>query len=107
MPFIEAARKTGDLFLAEGNIPSAWRYLKATGDLARVAEAMERLDICENVEAVIEIALHQEVNPVRGLELIVQRYGMCQALTRLACTLGKRTGHSALLFFPEFYIRIW
>lgn len=85
---LEAARKTGDLFLADGNIPSAWRYLKATGDSVRVAEAMERLDFGENAEAVIEIALQQEVNPVRGLELILQHYGMCQALTTFGLYAG-------------------
>lgn len=87
---LEAARKTGDLFLAEGNIPNAWRYLRATGDSDRVAEAMNRLDIRENVEAVIEIALQQEVNPLRGLELILQQYGMCQALTAFGLYTGQK-----------------
>lgn len=87
---VDAARETGELFLAGGDIPSAWRYLSATGDSVRVAQAMERLDIRENVDAVIEIAIQQEVHPVRGLELILQHYGMCQALTAFGLYAGQK-----------------
>ena len=37
----EAARETGELFLAEGDIVSAWTYFKALGDPAPVAAAIE------------------------------------------------------------------
>jgi hypothetical protein len=79
--FLEAARETGELFLADGNIPRAWPYLRATGDLARVAQAMEEFAVGEDVDAVIGIALQEGVNPARGLELILQKYGMCRALS--------------------------
>ena len=34
---VEAAQETGELFLASGDIPKAWPYLRATGDVQRVA----------------------------------------------------------------------
>jgi hypothetical protein len=78
---LEAARETGELFLADGNIPGAWPYLRATGDSARVAEAIERSEVGQDADAVIEISIREGVNPGRGLELIFQKYGMCRALT--------------------------
>src|SRR5690348_17202033 len=36
---IEAAREAGALYLAAGNIPAAYRYLRAIGETATVAEA--------------------------------------------------------------------
>src|SRR5437773_4329513 len=37
--FSEAARETGSLFLADGQIPRAWPYFRAIGDSVPVAAA--------------------------------------------------------------------
>ena len=68
---VEAAQETGELFLASGDIPKAWPYLRATGDVQRVAAAIETVDPGENVEAIIEIAFMQGVHPAKGLELVI------------------------------------
>src|SRR5258708_2483703 len=47
---VEAAQETGELLLASGDIPKAWPYLRATGDVQRVAAAIERVDPGENLE---------------------------------------------------------
>src|SRR5579863_6676363 len=78
---VEAAQETGELFLASGDIPKAWPYLRATGDVERVAAAIERADPGENVEGVIEIAFMQGVHPAKGLELVIEKFGVCRALT--------------------------
>jgi hypothetical protein len=98
---VEAARETGDLFLADGNIPRAWPYLRATGDSARVAEAMERVEVGEDVDAIIGIALQEGVNPVRGFALILQRYGMCRALTAFGMYGGQKDRERCIDFLAR------
>jgi len=87
---VEAARETGELFLASGDIPKAWPYLRATGDVQRVAAAIEKMEPGENVEAVIEIAFMQGVHPAKGLELVVEKFGLCRALTYFGGNGGEK-----------------
>jgi hypothetical protein len=78
---VEAAREVGALFLAAGNIEAGYRYLRAVGETAPVAEAIEKTDPGEQLEAVIGIAFQEGVHPARGLELILKHHGMCRAIT--------------------------
>jgi hypothetical protein len=77
----QAARETGELFLANGDIVSAWTYFKALGDAAPVAAAIERVNGGEQLDRVIEIAFHEGVNPRKGFELILEHHGICRAIT--------------------------
>jgi len=79
--FTEAAREAGGLFLADGDIPRAWSYFRAVGESAPVAAAIEKLEATEGMEAIIEIAFHERVNPRKGFELILSNYGVCRAIT--------------------------
>lgn len=79
----EAAREVGELFLADGEIANAWPYLRATGDSALVAAAIERVEPGDNTDPIIEIAFQEGVNPAKGLDLILKKYGICQALSAL------------------------
>jgi len=76
-----AARETGELFLADGDIVSAWTYFKALGDPAPVAAAIEKVNAGEQLDRVIEIAFHEGVNPRKGFELILEHHGICRAIT--------------------------
>jgi hypothetical protein len=77
----ENAREVGELFLADGEIAQAWPYLRATGDSARVADAIEKVEDGDGINRIIEIAFQEEVHPAKGLELMVAKYGICQALS--------------------------
>ena len=87
---VEAAQETGELFLASGDIPKAWPYLRATGDVQRVAAAIERVEPGENVERIIEIAFMQGVHPAKGLELVIEKFGICRALTYFGGNGGEK-----------------
>ncbi|MGH9719785.1 MAG: hypothetical protein ACRD8O_06200 [Bryobacteraceae bacterium] len=78
---IAAARETGSLFLARGDILRAWPYFRAIGENAPVAEAIEKAEAGDGIESVIEIAFQERVNPRRGFELILQQFGICRAIT--------------------------
>lgn len=77
---IEAARETGNAFLADGNIVSAWTYFRAIGEPAPVAAAIERVDSGEEIDPVLDIALYERVNPRKGFELVLKYRGICDGV---------------------------
>jgi len=77
----EAARETGNLFLADGDIPRAWPYFRAIGDPQPVASAIEKIDSHEQLDGIIEIAFGQGVHPRKGFELLLKTHGICRAIT--------------------------
>src|ERR1700680_3530245 len=85
----EAARYVGELFLSDGEIAQAWPYLRATGDSARVADAIEKVEAGDGVDRIIEIAFQEGVHPAKGLELMVAKYGICQALSAFEVSAGE------------------
>jgi hypothetical protein len=78
---IEAARETGGLFLAAGEIARAWPYFRAIGEAAPIAEALERVDAGPDAAPLIEIAYQERVNPRKGFEMILALHGTCRAIT--------------------------
>ena len=78
---IAAARETGNLYLADGHIPAAYRYFRAIGETAPVADAIAAAEPGDDVEEVIAIAFQDGLNPAKGLELILRTHGMCRAIT--------------------------
>ena len=86
--YVRAAREVGDLFLADGNIPRAWPYFRALGDLKPVVDALDTFDIApdtpesqELLNATIQVAFQEDVHPRRAVELVLKHYGMCRAIT--------------------------
>ena len=79
----EAARETGCLFLADGDIPRAWPYFRAIGDPAPVAAAIEKIESHDQLDEIIEIAFGQGVNPRKGFELLLKHHGVCRAIVRV------------------------
>lgn len=77
----KAARETGSLFLADGDIPHAWPYFRAIGDRETVASALEAAPPGSDVDALIAVALAERVHPRRGLELMIAQHGICRAIT--------------------------
>jgi hypothetical protein len=82
----EAARTVGRLYLDEGDIPRAWVYFRMIGEPGPVAGALEAFQLGEGDESqqVIEIAFHQGVHPRRGFDWLLERYGICSAITTVS-----------------------
>ena len=78
---IEAARATGSLALAAGEIARAWPYFRAIGEPGPVAEAIEQTEPGESAAPLIDIAFREGVHPAKGLQFILKAHGMCQAIT--------------------------
>lgn len=77
----DAARETGELFLADGDIVAAWPYFRAIGESAPVSGAIQSVQGGEHIEAIIAIAFQEEVNQRKGFELILEHLGLCRAIT--------------------------
>ncbi len=79
----EAGRLVGQLYLDEGDIPRAWMYFRMLGEPEPVARALEgaRPGEGEDCQPLVDIAFHQGVHPKRGFDLILERYGLCSAIT--------------------------
>jgi tetratricopeptide (TPR) repeat protein len=87
--YVQAAGEVGELYLADGNIPRAWAYLRAVGNAKPVVDALERFDVLEPetpeqhdlLGSTIQVAFQEGVHPRKGFELILKHYGMCRAIT--------------------------
>lgn len=95
---IAAAREAGELYLRAENIPAGYRYLRAVGDLAPVAAAIENAEPGDDIEDVIQVAFHQGVHPAKGLEWILRRHGMCRAITEFGMRAVEKDREQCLGF---------
>jgi hypothetical protein len=82
----EAGRLVGRLYLEQNDIPRAWMYFRMLGEPEPVARALEHYPLKEDEECqqLIEIAFHQGVHPRKGFDWILERYGICSAITQVS-----------------------
>jgi len=94
-------REVGMRYLAEGNITQAWRYFRTIADEAPIREALEKADPKTASDELIEIAIGQGVHPLRGFEIVLERDGLCRALstfdTEFSTSLEDKKAAAALL----------
>src|SRR5262249_41202300 len=80
-----AARTVGQMFLGEGDIVGAWPFFRMISEPGPIAAAIDASKIGEDegekLQQIIEIALHEGANPKKGFDLVIQRYGICNAIT--------------------------
>src|SRR5262249_43964137 len=82
----QAGRLAGNLCLEKGNIPHPWAFLRMLGESEPVARALDKVQPLpdEDCHPLVDIAFHQGVNVRKGFELILQRYGICSAITTIS-----------------------
>ena len=90
--YLAACREVGTLLLGEGKLREAWMYLRPLGDKATMAAALDKVEPCEeNLQDLIEIALHEGVAPALGYGLVLKNYGTCNAITTFEGALLQRS----------------
>ncbi len=91
--YVAAARRVGEAFLSQDNIPQAWIYLRTIREPERVAKALETIsgdkDLPENVDELISVALYEKAHPVKGLELMLRSRGTCNTITAFDQAVGQ------------------
>jgi hypothetical protein len=82
----EACRTVGKLYLDAGNIPAAFEFFRMIGEPKPVAEAIERFTPPDDadIQPIVDIAFHHGLNPKRGFDLLLERYGICSSITFLS-----------------------
>ncbi|MDA1164578.1 MAG: hypothetical protein O3B13_15915 [Planctomycetota bacterium] len=84
--YVDCARETGSLFLKNGQLSEAWVYFRTIQEPDAVAEALEQTtlpDDYEKSQELINIALYEGANPVRGLQFLLQSNGTCNTITAM------------------------
>jgi hypothetical protein len=88
----DAARLVGQLYLDSGDIPQAWPYFRMLSEPAPVALALDKHRPAEDedVQQLVHLAYYEGANPRKGFDWILERFGICNAITTLG---GQDLGH--------------
>jgi hypothetical protein len=82
--YLEACKEAGWGLLGQRRVREAWRFLRPTGEQAAVATALTGIAPDEqNLEQLIEVALHEGVAPELGFKLVLEQYGVCNAISAM------------------------
>ncbi len=88
---LEACREVGLLLLQDGAAREGWMYMRPVGDRAAVAKALEKITATdETVEELIEVCLHEGVDPARGFAMVLEHYGTCNAITTYESSVARQ-----------------
>ncbi|MFP6766118.1 MAG: hypothetical protein VB858_20970 [Planctomycetaceae bacterium] len=90
--YIESAREVGTALLENGQIQDAWVYFRTIGEPEVVAQTLNDTvlpDDYEKAQELINIALYEGANPVRGLEFLLSSNGTCNTITALDQAIGQ------------------
>lgn len=79
----DAGRIAGSKLLAKHDIRRAYFYYNMLGETGPIKEYLENYvpADADDIQGIIEVALYQGVHPKKGFELVVERYGVCNAIT--------------------------
>jgi hypothetical protein len=79
----EAGQLVGKLFLDDGNIPAAWSFYRMLGEQEPVRQALDKVVLVEgeDCQPLVDIAYQQGVHPKKGFDLVLERFGICSAIT--------------------------
>jgi hypothetical protein len=79
---IAACREVGTEFLKQGKVREGWMYLRPVGEKKEAAELLKAVEPNdENTEELIEVLLQEAVDAARGYQMILDHYGVCNAIT--------------------------
>lgn len=84
--YVDCAREVGTLFLENDQPGEAWVYFRTIQEPEPVAEALENAtlpDDYEKSQELINIALYEGANPVKGLQFLLQSNGTCNTITAM------------------------
>ncbi len=82
----QAGRHVGELYLQAGLLAQAWAYFRMLNEpepLRRVLDAYEPKED-EDMQTLVQIAFYEGVHPRKGFDWILQRFGLCNAITTLS-----------------------
>lgn len=89
--YLAACREVGLLLLHAGQLRAAWMYLRPLADKQLLAAELAQIEPDEdNLEDLIEIALHEGMAPALGYRLVLENHGTCNAISTFDAALAGR-----------------
>ena len=78
-----AGREAGHAHLDRGEFPPAWAFFRMLGEPDAVRAALDGYAPPEDadVSGAVEVAWHHAVHPTKGFDLVLDRHGLCAAIT--------------------------
>ena len=78
-----AGREVGHIYLSRGDIPKAWAFFRMLGEPEPVMEALRTFTPGPDDDPypVVEVAWQHGVLPEKGFDLVLDRNGVCSAIT--------------------------
>jgi hypothetical protein len=82
----QAGQHVGGLYLQAGQLPQAWAYFRMLNEPEPVRQALEAYQPKEDedLQALVQIAFYEGVHPRKGFDWILNRFGLCNAITTLS-----------------------
>ncbi len=78
----QACGRVGELLFRGGKPALAWRYFQLVGDRVRAAELLRAISVtADNVNEIVNVAIDSGVDPIYGLQQILEHQGICNAIT--------------------------
>lgn len=81
----EAGRYVGGIYLKRREFPKAWTFFRMLGEPEPVREALAQYEPQpeDDIYPIVEIAWQNGLLPKKGFDLILDRHGVCSAITTL------------------------
>jgi hypothetical protein len=82
----QAGRQVGELYLQEGQLAQAWAYFRMLNEPEPMRKALDAYEPREDddVQPLVQIAFYEGIHPRKGFDWILQRSGLCSAITTLS-----------------------
>jgi hypothetical protein len=82
----QAGRQVGELYLQEGQLAQAWGYFRMLNEPEAVRCVLDAYqpNEDEDMQTLVQIAFYEGVHPRKGFDWILQRFGLCNAITTLS-----------------------
>ncbi len=95
---IDACRQVGHRLLEAGRMRDAWMYLRPLDERQAMIDKLRSTDPTdENIDEMIELCLHEQLDIRRGFQLILQHYGTCNCITTFDSSMyGKPRSQRAI-----------
>ena len=88
--YASACSEVGRLLVGESRYRDAWVYLRAAGDREPLQAALAAAKVDdENLDELVEVALHEGVDPARGFAWVLEHHGTCNAITTFEGMIGQ------------------
>ncbi|MEM7455802.1 MAG: hypothetical protein AAF456_15725 [Planctomycetota bacterium] len=81
---LEACREVGTMLVEDGQLHEGWVYIQPVGDRELSRNLITSVPVTdENIDALVEIAFSGGAAPDFGYDLVLKKYGTCNAITTI------------------------